>query len=257
MTPEQMAVGVIAGFVAGLLSGAFGVGGGIITTPVIAVLMGGTPIQAIATPLPVIFPTAIVGANNYRRAGQISLRAARWAVGPGCVGAVVGAQLTQVVNAHSLLLVTAVLLAYQAVRVIVGGESVERPRGSTPGWQYALAGLLAGLVSGLLGVGGGIVMVPLLTGLLGMPLKRALGTSLLIIAVLVIPGTIVHAWLGNIDWQIAAVLVVGVMPGAWLGSKLALTAKDRSLRLAVGSFLLVVAVAYGYMELARLVGWTK
>ena len=257
MTPGQMAVGVIAGFIAGLLSGAFGVGGGIITTPVIAVLMGGTPIQAIATPLPVIFPTAIVGANTYRRAGQLSLRAARWAVGPGCVGAVVGAQLTQVVNAHSLLVATAVLLAYQAVRVIVGGGSVERPRGSTPGWQYALAGLLAGLVSGLLGVGGGIVMVPLLTGLLGMPLKRALGTSLLVIAALVIPGTIVHAWLGNIDWGIAAVLVIGVMPGAWVGSKIALTANDRTLRLAVGSFLMAVAVAYGYMELRHMLGWVQ
>ena len=256
MTPERIAVGIVAGFAAGLLSGAFGVGGGIITTPVIAVLLGGTPIQAIATPLPVIFPTAIVGANNYRRAGQLSLRAAGWAIGPGCVGAVVGAQLTEVINAHSLLLVTAVLLAWQAVRVIIGHETPERPRGSPPGWQYALAGLAAGLVSGLLGVGGGIVMVPLLTGLLGMPLKRALGTSLLIIVVLVIPGTIVHAWHGNIDWGIAAVLAVGVSPGAWIGSKIALTAKDRTLRIAVGSFLMAVAVAYGSLELAHLVGWT-
>lgn len=257
MTPERIAIGVVAGFVAGFLSGTFGVGGGIITTPVIAVLLGGTPIQAIATPLPVIFPTAIVGANNYRRAGQLSLRAVAWAIGPGCVGAVIGAQLTEVINAHSLLLVTAILLAWQAIRVIAGGKTAERPRGSTPGWQYALAGLLAGLVSGLLGVGGGIVMVPLLTGLLGMPLKRALGTSLLVIVALVIPGTIVHAWHGNIDWGIAAVLVVGVTPGAWLGSKVALTAKDRTLRLAVGSFLMAVAVAYGSMELSRLLGGAK
>ena len=257
MTPQQAAVGILAGFVAGVLSGAFGVGGGIITTPVIAVLLGGTPMQAIATPLPVILPTAIVGVRNYRRAGQLDLRAAGWTVGPGIVGAVIGAQLTEIVDAHSLLLVTAVILAWQAFRVIVGRETQERPRGSTPAWQYALTGLATGLVSGLLGVGGGIVMVPVFTVLLGMPLKRALGTSLLVMVALVIPGTIVHVWLGNIDWTIAGILVVGVTPGAWIGSKLALEANDRTLRLAVGSFMMAVAVTYGCLVLARMLGWAK
>ena len=129
MTLARIAIGIVAGFVAGLLSGAFGVGGGIITTPVIAVLLGGTPIQAIATPLPVIFPTAIVGANNYRRAGQLSFRAAGWAIGPGCVGAVVGAQLTEVINAHSLLFVTAALLAWQEVAGRLDLRPALNPRG--------------------------------------------------------------------------------------------------------------------------------
>lgn len=254
MTPPQVTLGVITGLVAGVLSGAFGVGGGIVTTPAIAVLLGGTPIQAIATPLPVIFPTAIVGANNYRRAGQIDWRAAAWAVGPGIVGAVIGAWQTEWINPHSLLLATAVLLAWQAVRIIRGTGAKEQARGPIPGWQYGIAGFLAGFISGLLGVGGGIVMVPILSAMLGMTLKRALGTSLVVIVALVIPGTIVHAWFGNIDWAIAAVLVVGVVPGAWIGSKLALSAKDRTLRLAVGSFLMIIAAAYGAVELAHLMG---
>jgi len=64
MTLLQHVLGVLSGFVAGVLSGAFGVGGGIVTTPAIAVLLGGTPIQAVATPLPVIFPTALAGATR-------------------------------------------------------------------------------------------------------------------------------------------------------------------------------------------------
>ena len=74
-------------------------------------------------------------------------------------------------------------------------------------------------MSGLLGIGGGIIIVPLLVGILRMPLKRALGTSLLAIVALVIPGTVVHAALGHIDWAIFAALSVGAVPGARIGAR--------------------------------------
>ncbi len=95
-------------------------------------------------------------------------------------------------------------------------------------------------------------MVPLLAGLMGMPLKRALGTSLLAIVVLVVPGTIVHAALGHIDWAIFVVVTLGAVPGARLGAAIALGTRERTLRMLVGSFLLVVAVAYGASELSNL-----
>ena len=254
MTPLQIVLGLLSGLAAGILSGAFGVGGGIITTPAISILLGAPPIVAVATPLPVIFPSALVGSFTYARAGEVSFRAARWAVGPGTVGAAIGAALTEVVNAHALLLITAALLGAQAIRVMTGGDYEIRPRGSTPVSHYAIAGFAAGFVSGLLGVGGGIIMVPILTTMLGMPLKRALGTSLVIISALVIPGTIVHALLGHIDWSIFLVLTVGVIPGARIGAKLALRAKDRTLRLAVGIFLICVAVVYAIEEAGALLG---
>lgn len=252
MTTLQVVVGILVGFGAGVLSGLFGVGGGIITTPAINVLLGGSAIEAIATPLPVIFPTSLVGAFTYSRAGEVSFRAARWAIGPGVVGAVLGAALTERVNTHFLLFVTAILIAYTAVQVLFGKTYATRPRGSTPGWQYAAVGLVAGFVSGLLGVGGGIIMVPAFTTLLGMPLKRALGTSLVTMAALVVPGTIVHAWLGHIDWAIFAALAVGVVPGARIGARIAIETREHTLRVAVGSFLLAVAVFYGVRELAAL-----
>lgn len=255
MTPLLVAVGILMGFVAGILSGLFGVGGGTVTTPAINVLLGGTAIQAVATPLPVIFPTSLVGALTYGRAGEVSFRAFGWAVVPGTAGAVIGAGLTDLVNAHVLLVITSVLIGWTAVEVIRGRRPrVPWERGKTPGWKYAAIGLVAGFVSGLLGLGGGIVMVPAFTAIIGMPLKRALGTSLVTIAALVIPGTIVHAALGHIDWAIFLVLTVGVVPGARIGAKVALGAKERSLRLAVGAFLFAVAVLYGVRELAALLG---
>lgn len=251
MTPLQAVLGIMVGFAAGVGSGLFGVGGGTVTTPAINVLLGGTAIQAVATPLPVIFPTSLVGALTYGRAGEVSFRAFGWAVVPGMAGAVIGAGLTDLVNAHVLLVITSVLIGWTAVEVIRGRRPrVPWERGKTPGWKYAAIGLVAGFVSGLLGLGGGIVMVPAFTAIIGMPLKRALGTSLVTIAALVIPGTIVHASLDHIDWAIFLVLTVGVVPGARIGAKLALGAKERTLRRAVGGFLFAVAVLYGGRELA-------
>lgn len=255
MTELQAILGVVVGFVAGALSGLFGVGGGVVSTPAVNVLLGGTAIQAVATPLPVIFPTSLVGAYTYARAGEASFRAARWAVGPGIGGAVLGAYLTEFVNAHLLLVVTAGLIAWTAAQVIRGREPrIPWKKGATPGWKYAVIGSVAGLTSGLLGVGGGIVLVPALTLVIGMPLKRALGTSLVVIAALVVPGTIVHWALGHIDWAIFLVLTLGVVPGARLGARLALGAGERTLRGAVGTFLLAVAVLYGIDELVALLG---
>ena len=70
-----------------MLSGLFGVGGGVVTTPAVNVLLGGTAIQAVATPLPVIFPTSLVGAYTYAKAGEVSFRAAAWAAAAGIAGA--------------------------------------------------------------------------------------------------------------------------------------------------------------------------
>jgi uncharacterized membrane protein YfcA len=231
VTPLQVGIAIAVGFVAGVLSGMFGVGGGVVTTPAVNTLLGGTAIEAIATPLPVILPTSLVGSYTYAKAGEVSVRAAKWAAVPGIIGAVSGALLTEVVNTHLLLVITSVLIAVTAIQVIRNRP----PRtpwviGETPGWKYSAIGLVAGVVSGLL------------------------GTSLLVIAILVIPGTIVHAILGNIDWAIFVALTIGVVPGARLGARIALGVREGTLRMAVGVFLLVVALAYGASELASLAG---
>src|SRR5881296_1665741 len=224
----RVLIGIAAGLVAGIIAGAFGVGGAILTTPAVQVILGEPPIVAVGTPLPVIFPTTLSGMQAYRRAGQIDYRAVAWAAGPGMAGAIGGALLTKVIDARFLLLATAVLIGWQAVRVGWGSSAPEDPdRPAHPsGLAFASMGLVAGFLSGLLGVGGGIVMVPVMSGVLGMPLKRALGTSLVIIGFMVIPGTVVHAALGHINWAIFLWLAIGVIPGAAIGSRWAVRARE-------------------------------
>jgi uncharacterized membrane protein YfcA len=86
-----------------------------------------------------------------------------------------------------------------------------------------------------------------------MPLKRALGTSLLTIPALVIPGTIVHAAFGNIDWPLVLFLTVGAVPGARIGATIALGTGERTLRRIVGFGMLAIAILYAARQLVDLV----
>ena len=256
MTVADAVIAIAIGLGAGVLSGIFGVGGGIVMTPAIDAFLPVSSIAAIATPLPVIFPTSITGAYTYAKAGEVDRRAAWWMAPTGLVGAVLGALATQWIDPTLLLLVTAALLGWQSVGIIRArtprDAGHDAPVRVVPRGVFAVIGFVAGVVSGLLGIGGGLVMVPLLAGWCGLPLKRALGTSLLTIWALVIPGTAVHAWLGNIDWWVALFLSIGAVPGARVGATLALGARERTLRTVVGTGMLVIAVLYAAAQLIEL-----
>jgi uncharacterized protein len=264
-----------AGVLTGILSGMFGVGGAIISTPAIRAL-GATPIAAVASTLPSILPSGISGSLRYRQAGAVNARIAIWVASAGVLAAVGGSLLTDVVpgHGHVLMIVTAALIGYSAFRLsrppVRAPETVGAPvtselasgygtgRAEVPlerlpvrdeWWRLLPIGLAAGALSGLLGVGGGLVMVPAFAGWLRVPLKEALGTSLACVAVLAIPGTVTHALLGHIDWLYALPLCVGVIPGAAIGAHLALRSSDRTLRLLVGTTLGGIAIFYATAEI--------
>jgi uncharacterized membrane protein YfcA len=95
-------------------------------------------------------------------------------------------------------------------------------------------------------------MVPAFTGWLRLSIKEAVGTSLACVGVLAVPGALTHAALGGIDWSYALPLAVAVIPGARLGSALAIRASERGLRLSVAAGLAAIAAAYAAAELAAL-----
>jgi uncharacterized membrane protein YfcA len=115
-------------------------------------------------------------------------------------------------------------------------------------WLAVGIGLVAGLLSGLLGIGGGVIMVPAFTELLSMSLKSAIATSLVCVGIFGVPATITHAFLGDIDWRLAIPLTIGVIPGARVGAALTIRTAERRLRLAVGVFLALVALLYFVTE---------
>ncbi len=258
----------LAGGATGVLSAAFGVGGAVISTPAIR-LLGASASVAVGTTLPAILPSAAAGTARYAREGLIDWRVAAWTVPSGIAASVGGSLLSEVVpgDGHWLMVLTAALLGFTAWRMTqsgaVGAGAREptwrwparprpRPRAVTGPWCSSRIGAAAGLLSGLLGVGGGVVMVPAFIEIARIPLKTAIATSLACVGVFAIPGTITHAVIGGVDWRFAAWLSVGVIPGARLGAVLAIRAGDRRLRNAVALFLGLIAVIYAAGEIAAL-----
>jgi len=295
---QDVALTLGIGFVSGVLSGAFGIGGGIITTPAIHLLLGAPALIAVGTPLPVIFPSALTGAISYARRGVMDVRAGVICGVAGSATAVLGAWTTRLVGGQVVLLATAALILYTAADMVLqvlrpprrgleGSEEADAFKASSPTGKQAegaleagvsaaaggavvaegnpasrserakpvsagmtdspsstlrliLIGILTGFYSGFLGLGGGFVLVPMLTRWVGFDIKRAIATSLLAITILAVPGTITHALLGNIDWRIAAVLAAGVIPGAIVGARFTLGSAERTVRLGFAALLLAV-----------------
>jgi uncharacterized membrane protein YfcA len=161
------------------------------------------------------------------------------------------------------MLFTAGLLLFTAVRMARPPAAPAAPEadveaapdhegGHRSRMAFAGVGVVAGLLSGLLGIGGGVVMVPGFAQIAGLSIKSAVATSLVCVAAFAIPGTVTHAVLGNIDWRVALILTVAVIPGARVGAALALRASDLGLRRAVAVFLGLIAVVYAGGELASL-----
>ena len=260
---------VAVGFASGILSGMFGVGGAVLTTPGVR-LLGATPIEAVGSTLPAILPGAVSGAWHYRRAGLVEWRVGLVSGGVGAAFAVGGAQLSDHINAHYLMISTAALLLYSGLRhvgahamnrapVLVGAGApvIDPPVASdqpvsAPVLVIAAIGAAAGSLAGLLGVGGGLLLIPGYTVLLQLSAKRAVATSLVAVAMFSVPAMITHAWLGHINWTFALLLMVGVVPGARIGARFTLAGSEARLRLLMGLFFTLLALVYGGSELVAL-----
>jgi uncharacterized membrane protein YfcA len=226
----------------GFLSGAFGKGGSAVSTPLLHAL-GVPAIVAIASPLPATIPATLLASRGYARAGHIDRGVLRVGVIVGLPLTALGAFLTRWIPGGPLVLTTDVILLALSVRVMLAAHTSAHaddgePQPGEPCHVSTTRAIgvvgVAGLVSGLLGNSGGFILAPLFMNVLRMPLRRALGTSLALSAVLAVPGTIVHAWLGHIDWSLSLVFGLASVPFATLGATVALRVRERSLTLAYG-----------------------
>lgn len=245
----------LVGLAAGVLSGMFGVGGGLLTTPALRLILGAPALIAVGTPLPVIVPTAITGALAYSRRGLADvpggLAVGLW----GAMAAVLGALLTDLAGGSLVMLATAALILFMALDMTrqafgkVRADSAMYEHHPRRAVALALLGIATGLYSGFLGLGGGFVLVPLLARWFGYPIKRAIGTSLVAIAVLAVPGSIAHMSLGHVDVSLALSLMIGVIPGAIVGAKFTAVAGDRAVKIGFAGLLAFTGVALLISEL--------
>lgn len=247
MNLARAASAIAIGAVSGVLSGAFGIGGGIVTTPAIRLILRAPALVAVGTPLPVILPGALTGAWTYAKRGLADVRSGIVIGSVGAVASVLGALGSAAAGGKAVMLATAALILYVAGDTLLwavreASSSPRRPAAEPRLVQLAAVGAAAGLYSGFLGLGGGFVIVPLLVRWLKFDTKRAIGTSLVAVAMLAVPGSIAHYALGHVDLALAAGLVLGVVPGAAAGSRLTVLAKEATVRYAFAAMLVCVAL---------------
>jgi uncharacterized protein len=250
---NRAATAVGIGVATGLFSGLLGVGGGLIMIPGMTGLLQMRQHEAHGTSLLVIIPIALVGAFVLGQKHDVDLAVGGILAVASIAGAVAGAALTRRLSDRGLrrlfgiaaLAVGGIMLADAAASFARIGFALH-PGARVSGWPLVGLGLPIGLgtgiISGLLGIGGGIVMVPAMVFVLGLSQHVAQGTSLLVIIPTAASGSIAHIRLGNIRFGIATWLALGGIAGAAGGAGLALLVPDQALRVLFAAYLLYTGV---------------
>ncbi len=216
---KRYALFVVAGLVGGTLSGLFGIGGGLVLTPILVFFFHFQQKRAQATSLVAIILTAISGAVPYAMSEPIDWLAVLLIVVGGVGGSLIGAALVQRINDNWLRIIFAAVAIVSAVKMIisaVGGaasagglETVSPATSVGVSVTYIIAGLAMGLLSALVGVGGGIILVPILSVFIGLAQVAAQGLSLVVMAPISAVGAARHARHGYTDWAAGIALGIG------------------------------------------------
>jgi uncharacterized membrane protein YfcA len=238
---------VLAGLV-GIALGVLGGGGSILIVPIFTYALGYDAKEAIAMSLGVVGVTSLVGAFGYWQLGQVNVRLGLvFAVG-AMSAAFVGARLAGLVSGAVQLTLLALVMLLAAAFMLRGrprGADASGDEGEPAGERLALVPIVlqssgVGLLTGLLGVGGGFLIVPALTLLAKVPMKRAVGTSLLIIALNALAGFVGYLGQVHIVWDTLVAFTAVTLGGIVVGTLLARHTQPERLRRAFAVFLVVV-----------------
>jgi uncharacterized membrane protein YfcA len=236
-------LGGVLAVVIGLTLGLLGGGGSILTVPVFVYALGIEPKAAIAMSLPVVGVAALVGALQQWRRGQVALATALPFGAAAMLGAFGGARLARDVNGHVQLVLLALVMVVAAVSMF---RHARRPAASgdatPPRWSLLLpVGVGVGALTGLVGAGGGFLIVPALVVLAGVPMVTAVGTSLLVIAMNTLAGSLGYRGVVTVDWRLVSAFGGLTIVGILLGSRLVTHVPQEVLKRAFAVLLLLVA----------------
>lgn len=249
----------VAGFLIGIVASMSGVGGGIFIVPLLAIGYGFIPQHAVGTSLGSIIFTALAATYSYARQKRIFYRLGLLMAVATVPGAYLGAYVTTIASPRLLGLVFGVFLFFMALRMIFNdlgrsantvADSLSRPLKSdadyigsflTLTWVLAL-GFLAGFGSGFLGIGGGVLAVPVLNFGLGMPIHYATATSMFMMIFTSLSGAVKHTLAHHLSWSYALLLALGTIFGAQVGAGFSRRVSGRMLRRIFGVIMLVVSV---------------
>jgi len=234
-----LALAVIVGLSLGLLGG----GGSILTVPIFVYVLGFAAKQAIAMSLPVVGATSFVGAIRHWRNGNVQPRLALAFGGVAMVGAYVGARLATFVSGQAQLTLLALAMIAAAVSMFRSGRAPMQERSTEPTASTAAimaVGVGVGLLTGLVGIGGGFLVVPALVVLAGVPMKQAIGTSLVVIAMNAMSGSLGYVGQVSIPWSFVGLFSAFAIAGILIGTSLVRFVSQGALKQGFAGFLVLL-----------------
>jgi uncharacterized membrane protein YfcA len=236
-----MIVAVLLSILIGLSLGLLGGGGSILTIPILTYALDVEPKHAIAMSLFVVGATSAVGAFQHALSGRVRVRTAAVFGGAGIVGAFAGGRLDRFMPAGVLLTAFAVLMVVMALAMLRGRKELDVAAGPRPVARIALEGAAVGFMTGMVGAGGGFVVVPALVLLVGLPMREAVATSLLVIALNSFAGFAGSLGHVTLDWPLTAVVTGAAVAGAIAGTALSARVPQAALRRMFAWFVLAMA----------------
>lgn len=242
---------LIAGLFTGLLLGIFGSGGSIITTPALLYLLNVEPKSAIAMSLGIVAVTASITAIQHWRKGNVNLKVTAVFGAFGVIGTYGGALLGVITPVTIQLTIFALVMYAAAWKMLspqhksVGAAAVTHcPDGDCDDFRYkhiAIHGIAIGVLTGLVGVGGGFLIVPALVLLSGLPMKQAIGTSLSIVALKSFAGFAGYAGTVDINYTLMLNFTAVAIVGSFIGTIISHRLPAALLKRGFGIFLIIVA----------------
>lgn len=235
-----------AGLGAGILSGLLGVGGGIVLVPLLVLALKWQQKTAQATALVLVSMAAVAGVITYAVAGDVAWLPALFILAGGLAGAWLGAILVQRIHAHWLQVAFGIVLIAAAVRLAWPTSStavLDAAPAITPvlALVFVVSGLAMGVLSALFGIGGGIVLIPILVALLDFDQKLAAGTSLAVMIPIALLGAIRLSRPGLTQWSVGVRIGLGGIVGGVIGAQLAVRLPTEILAVVFAVLLVVVA----------------
>lgn len=243
-----LALAALIGISLGLLGG----GGSVLTVPILVYILGFEAKTAIAMSLPIVGTTSLVGAASHWRAGRVQLRTALWFGVFAMGGSFLSARFLspQVSGGFQLALLAIVMLAaaismFRSARRPAGADAPRRPAALSMLVPVAFG---VGILTGLVGIGGGFLIVPALVLLAGVPMKEAIGTSLVVIAMNTFAGYFGYAGHTPIPWVFLAEFTAVAIAGILGGAKLVKYVSQAQLKQGFAVFLLCIGAFILYLN---------
>lgn len=253
-----------SGGIVGLVLGLVGGGGSILAVPLLVYVVGvRSPHVAIGTSAIAVSISALGNVFAHSTAGNVKWRCAFVFAAAGVIGALAGSQFAKALDGQKLLAL------FGAVMIVVGGvmlrnrhsdENVDVQLTAATAKEFVPSllgiGFAVGVFSGFFGIGGGFLIVPGLMLATGMALTSAIGTSLVAITAFGVATAASYAWSGLVDWPLAALFVIGGIPGGWVGVRAgqALAESKRTLNIVFAGLVILVGIYVTVRGLYSLIG---